>query len=74
MGGVIRSAEWRQTREELYERYRLEADIGARKRLQVLWLVRSGESARAAAERAGVGEHTKYVRGAIGTTPQYYDT
>ena len=58
MSGVIKAVEWAETGEELYERYKTEADIEARKRLQVLWLVRTGQSARAAAKQAGVGERT----------------
>lgn len=58
MSGVIKVVEWAETGEELYERYKTEADIKARKRLQVLWLVRTGQSARAAAKQAGVGERT----------------
>lgn len=58
MSGVIRAVEWSDTSEELYERYRTETDIRARKRLQVLWLVRSGQSVRESAKQAGVGERT----------------
>nr|MDQ3328436.1 helix-turn-helix domain-containing protein [Chloroflexota bacterium] len=58
MSGVIRAVEWAESPEELYERYKGEADIATRKRLHALWLVRSGESARAAATQAGVGERT----------------
>ncbi len=58
MSGVIKAVEWGETAEELYERYKAETEINARKRLQVLWLVRSGRSARAAAKQAGVGERT----------------
>jgi transposase len=42
----------------LYERFRTAADVASRKRLQVLWLVRSGERVRDAAQQAGVGERT----------------
>ena len=58
MSGVIKAVEWGETSQELYERYKVETDIKARKRLQVLWLVRTGQSARAAAKQAGVGERT----------------
>jgi transposase len=58
MSGVIKAVEWGQTAEELYELYKAEADIKARKRLQVLWLVRSDRSVRSAAKQAGVGERT----------------
>jgi transposase len=58
MSGVIKAVEWAESTEELYERYKAETDIRARKRLQALWLVRSGQSVRAAAKQAGVGERT----------------
>jgi transposase len=58
MSGVIRAVEWSETTEELYRRYKEETDIHLRKRLQVLWLIRSGQGARAAAKQAGVGERT----------------
>jgi transposase len=58
MSGVIKAVEWAETTQELYERYKGETDIRARKRLQVLWLVRAGQSARAAAKQAGGGERT----------------
>ena len=40
------AAEWRETAEELRERYVTERDVGRRKRLQALWLVRRGEPPR----------------------------
>lgn len=58
MSGVVSAVGWGETAEELYKRYKGEADIKVRKRLQVLWLVRSGQGARAAAKQAGVGERT----------------
>ena len=58
MSGVVSAVGWGETAEELYKRYKVEADIKVRKRLQVLWLVRSGQGARAAAKQAGVGERT----------------
>jgi transposase len=42
----------------LYDRYRGERDLQRRKRLQVLWLVRQGKTATAAAREAGVGLRT----------------
>lgn len=50
--------EWAETVDELYQRYRLEQDVAARKRLQALWLVRRGERVSAAAQQAGVGHRT----------------
>lgn len=58
MSGVISGVEWAETGDDLYARYKASMDIGARKRLHALWLVRSGASARAAARQAGVGERT----------------
>lgn len=58
MSGVIRSIRWAESAEDLYHRYRTARDTTQRKRLQTCWLVRRGESARAAAEQAGVGERT----------------
>ncbi len=58
MSGVIKAVEWAETAQELYERYKVETDIKARKRLQVLWLVRTGQSVSSAAKQAGVGERT----------------
>ena len=55
---MVSAVGWGETAEELYKGYKGEADIGVRKRLQVLWLVRSGQGARAAAKQAGVGERT----------------
>jgi transposase len=42
----------------LYDRYRAEREVQRRKRLQVLWLVRQGRTATAAATEAGVGVRT----------------
>ena len=58
MSGVLRTVPWGQTAEELYARYRAATDVASRKRLQVLWLVRSGERTSAAARQVGVGERT----------------
>jgi transposase len=58
MSGVVRSIDWKESVSELYERYRGEADVGRRTRLQVLWLVRQGTPSRAAAVHAGVGVRT----------------
>ncbi len=58
MSGVVKAVRWAETAEELYERYKAESDIDARKRLQVLWLVRSGQGVRVTAKQAGVGERT----------------
>jgi transposase len=58
MGRPLREIDWQESAEDLYERYREERDRARRTRLQVLWLVRRGESATAAAEQAGVGRRT----------------
>jgi transposase len=58
MAGKIAEVKWGESAEELYGLYRAEADVGRRKRLHTLWLVRQGVSAREAAHQAGVGERT----------------
>ena len=58
MSGVIRDVAWTETGEEFYARYKASTEIGARKRVHALWLVRTGTSAREAARQAGVGERT----------------
>ncbi len=58
MAGRIGAVSWAEPVDELERRYRQATTVGARTRLQVLWLVRQGQSARAAAHPAGVGEHT----------------
>ncbi len=50
--------EWDETAQELYGRYKAERDVAARKRLQALWLIRSGEGVAEAAKQAGVGQRT----------------
>jgi transposase len=52
------AAEWRETAEELRERYVTERDVGRRKRLQALWLVRRGDAPPEAGRLAGVGTRT----------------
>ena len=49
---------WRETAEELREGYVGERDVERRKRLQALWLVRSGKGPREAGRLAGVGART----------------
>jgi transposase len=49
---------WRETAEELRERYVVEGDVSRRKRLQVLWLVRRGDVPGEAGRLAGVGLRT----------------
>jgi transposase len=49
---------WRETSEELRERYVGERDVEQRKRLQALWLVRQGEAPAEAGRLAGVGTRT----------------
>jgi transposase len=58
MSRSIEPIPWQETAEELYERYRREADVGQRKRLQALWLVRRGMAEQDAAREAGVGRRT----------------
>ncbi len=52
------SVEWGESAEELHGKYRAESDLGRRKRLLALWLVRRGEGVGAASEEAGVGKRT----------------
>jgi transposase len=49
---------WAESAEELYSRYRAERDVRRRTRLQVVWLVRTGRSAKQAAAESGVGLRT----------------
>jgi transposase len=58
MGRTLQEIDWQESAEELYDRYRAERDVQRRKRLQVLWLVRQGRTATAAATEAGVGVRT----------------
>src|SRR5689334_23215345 len=52
------AVEWKESAEELYERYRAEREVARRKRLQVLWRVRIGDAPAVAGEAAGVGART----------------
>ncbi len=52
------AVEWKETAEELYLRYRRERGVAARRRLQALWLVHTGEGVAEAAKQAGVGQRT----------------
>ena len=58
MPGRIGNIDWEESTAELEQEFRGAPTVGLRKRLQVLWLVRSGRSAREAARLAGVGERT----------------
>jgi transposase len=58
MAGHIGAVSWAETAEALDARYRQAPAVAERKRLQVLALVRRGNTARAAAHQAGVGERT----------------
>jgi len=58
MAGVIQRIEWQESAEELYERYRTEAEVQRRKRLHALWLVRQGSRETEAAHQAGIGRRT----------------
>ena len=58
MARALQKIDWEESAEELYDRYRTERDLQRRKRLHLLWLVRRGTSATAAAQEAGVGLRT----------------
>lgn len=58
MSGVAEAVDWNESVDELYERYRAERDVEARKRLGALWLVRRGESVTGAAQATGVSRRT----------------
>ncbi len=58
MSGAIEPVDWHQSADELHERYRVERNLEARKRLGALWLVRRGESVSGAADSMGVGRRT----------------
>src|ERR671933_298352 len=58
MARALQKLDWEESAEELYDRYRTERDLQRRKRLHLLWLVRRGTSATAAAQEAGVGLRT----------------
>jgi len=51
---------WKETAEELELGYRAERDVGKRKRLGALWLVRRGRRVAEAGRLAGVGERTVF--------------
>ena len=42
MARALKTINWAESTEELYDRYRAERELNQRKRLQVLWLVRQG--------------------------------
>jgi transposase len=50
--------EWGESAEELYALYAGESDLTRRKRLQALWLVRSGVGVAEASRLAGVGRRS----------------
>jgi transposase len=58
MAGRIQPIQWGVSAQALYDRYVAERDLARRKRLQVLWRVRSGRTATQAAQEAGVGLRT----------------
>lgn len=58
VSGRIEAIEWKESAEDLHERYKTERELEARKRLGALWLVRRGESVGEAARGAGVGRRT----------------
>ncbi len=51
---------WQEPADELWARYVTEQDSERHKRLQALWLVRSGERVGEAGRLAGVGERTLF--------------
>lgn len=58
MAGVIQAVDWKQSADELYERYRAERNVERRKRLQALWRLRQGQSATQTAQEVGIGRRT----------------
>jgi transposase len=58
MGRTLQDIDWRESAQDLYDRYRTERDVQRRKRVQVLWLVRQQKTVTAAARDAGVGVRT----------------
>lgn len=58
MSGVVQQVDWQESGEALYARYRAAADVEQRKRLQALWLVRTGRTEQEAAKDVGVGRRT----------------
>jgi Homeodomain-like domain len=58
MARALQTSNWAESTEEVYDRDRPERDLNRRKRWQVLWLVRRGTTATAAASQAGVGLRT----------------
>jgi hypothetical protein len=58
MGRTLQEMDWEESAEELYAHYRAEREVQRRTRLHVLWVVRRGRTATAAAMEAGVGLRT----------------
>jgi transposase len=58
MSGAIEPIDWQESADELHERYKVERDLEARKRLGALWLVRRGENVSTAAQSMGIGRRT----------------
>jgi transposase len=58
MARALGAIAWQESAEQLYDRYRAARELSHRKRLHVLWLVRTGKTASAAATDAGVGLRT----------------
>ncbi|HET7034649.1 MAG TPA: winged helix-turn-helix domain-containing protein [Thermomicrobiaceae bacterium] len=50
--------DWAESAEDLYQRFTVEQDLPRRKRVQALWLGRSGRSVAEASQVAGVGERS----------------
>ncbi len=58
MAGVIKAVEWEESAEELYELFREQSDVEQRKRIQAMWLLRSGVTETETARIVGVGRRT----------------
>src|SRR5689334_21854922 len=77
VGGRPLVVEWHEDAEQLRQRYRQERVAAVRTRLPALWLVRAGQSLRAAARTLGVDEATVsqwiswYRRGGVGEVQRH---
>jgi transposase len=54
----IGAIEWKESVEEIGEKYKAEREVERRKRLQALWLVRKGKSETEAAIETGIGRRS----------------
>ena len=53
--------DWRESEEELYERYKQEKDYQNRMRLHALWLLRQGRMMKEVAELVGVHSYSPHL-------------